>query len=461
MHNSKLFDVLNTFDQNLMNHFNLYLNYYRAKNDNATIRLFDYIYAIYPNLQSTKLTKEAVHTALFPDKKFDEKRVLNTMSDLLSWTEEFIAFYASRNNKVNNSFHLLQYYLEHDLNKQFESLYKELHETIEQTPEDMTTLIFSYQLEMLNVSYQLKYDKRSSNYQNSYNALNNLIHSEQKKLDNLFLVNLYTDIDRNIIDSKIAEIHSAINKLLNHEDATIDDYTVTKNKLLKHAHSIAKDELLTAIVIVVNYCIDKINRKQSHYNQELIFWYDCMIENNCILDINGTISSAIVKNYITISIRLNDIQKAASFLEKYAEYLEEREKEDVYNYNKANLLFYKNKYEDALVLLTTAKYKDIFYKLSAKRLNIKIYFALVAHQEKVYVDVLDSALNAFKKYIYTTKEITENIRTRNKSFYKYAARLSNLHKNEKSKLAQLQNDITQDTECADRDWLLDAMLSYS
>lgn len=455
MHNSKLFDVLTTFDQNWMNHFNLYLNYYRAKQDNATIRLFDYIYAIYPNLQSTKLTKEAVHTALFLDKKFDEKRVLNSMSDLLSLTEEFIAFYTSRNNKVNNSFHLLQYYLEHDLNKQFESLYKELHETIEQTPEDMTTLIFSYQLEMLNVSYQLKYDKRSSNYQNSYNALNNLMRSQEKKLDNLFLVNLYTDIDKNIIDSKIAEIHLALNELLIHEDASIEDYTASKNKLLKHAHTIAKEELLTAVVIVVNYCIDKINKKQSHFNQELIFWYDYMIENDCILDVNGTISSAIVKNYITISIRLNDIQKAELFLEKYANFLEEREKEDVYNYNKANLLFYKNKYEVALVLLTSVKYKDIFYKLSAKRLNIKIYFALVTQQEKAYIDVLESALNAFKKYIYTTKEITESVRTRNKSFYKYAARLANLHKNEKVKLQQLQEDITQDTECADSEWLLD------
>ncbi|HNF48178.1 MAG TPA: hypothetical protein PKO18_00230 [Chitinophagales bacterium] len=454
MYQSKLFDIISAFHQAKINNFNHYLNIYRQKKENAVIRLFDYIFEQFPSLDSPKLAKEQVHGVLYPDKEYDEKRMLNTMSDLLRLAEEFISYQASRENKLENSLHLLQFYLENDLNKQFESTFKETKLSIEQMPENTASLIISYRMELLHVEYQLKYDKRNCDYHDCRIALNNLVVSQQKKLDNLYNINLYNDHDSTLVSSKLAQMQDMLHYLLLNDNNT-ELYSEAKTLLTKEAKRFTKDELLFMVIIFINHCIRKVNEKIESYNQELLYWYDFLITYNCILEVNDTISSATVKNYITISLRLNQLQKADDFLEKYASVLSETEKEDVYNYNKANILFHQFNYEESLLLLSTIKYKDIFYKLSAKRLYIKIYYALTITNEKRYSDVMDSSLNAFKKYIYTTKEITESIRTRNKSFYKYSAKLANLHKGEQKKLEQLHKEITQDTECADRDWLLE------
>lgn len=452
MHSSKLFDIINTFDQAKINNLNQYLNIYRARKENVVIRLFDIIYEVFPALHSNKLNKESVHKVLFPTKTFDEKRILNIMSDLLKLVEEFIAYYSAKNNTLYNNLYLLEYYLEYDLNKQFESLYKETKEILNTLSEDTNILIYNYKLEIVYVDYQLKYNKRSSNYQNCYTAINNLSTSQHKKLDNLLNINLYKHIDTGLNTSSLAALHSHLNQLLLNEE-NYENYKSIKRELINAAEKIAKDELVVCIIIAINFCINQVNKKKEDYNIELLFWYDFMIQNNCLLETNGTVSSAIVKNYITMCIRTNDLKKSLDFLETYEHYLDEAEKEDIYNYNKANILFHQHKYEESLILLTTAKYKDVFYKISSKRLYIKIYYALTITNEKKYFDVLESALNAFKKYVYTTKEITENIRTRNKSFYKYTTKLCKLHKNEKAKLYLLLNEITNDVDCADRDWL--------
>ncbi len=121
-------------------------------------------------------------------------------------------------------------------------------------------------------------------------------------------------------------------------------------------------------------------------------------------------------------------------------------------------MFHQHKLEDALVLLNTAKYKDIFYKIDSKRLYIKLYFELSKENEKRYFDVLDSTINAFKKYVYTTKEITEEFRERNKNFYKYITKLVNLPANEKAKLTALRDEINKDFTCSDKDWLLNKIV---
>ncbi len=452
MYQSKLIDVLSKFDMAKINNFANYLAIYKTKKENAAIRLFELIKDSYPNFNSKKLEKQAVHQHLFPNKAHDDKRLLNIMSDLLEYAEEFIAFFYAKQNTFQNQLYLLQFYLEADLTKLFESTYKQITEQLNNTLEESSLLSFRYQLETLSISYQLKYNERYSNYQEVYNSLNDFYNSQQYKLTNLMAYNLVNDVDKTTSNSKLLSIHQKLNDLI--EETADADYPTIKSFVLDNLSLIHKKEYEPIINIFINYCIQKINSKIELFYNELLFWYDFTDTNQIILSPNNTISSATVKNYITCCIRLNLLDKAYDFLQKYVEYLDANEKEDVYNYNLSNILFHQHKYEESLVLLTTAKYKDIFYKISSKRLYIKIYYALCKINHKRYEDVLESSLNAFKKYVYTTKELTETVNTRNKSFYKYASKLVNLHKGEQEKLSALYKELDADLDCAERDWLM-------
>lgn len=453
MHNSKLLEIISKFDNSEINQFLEYLQIYRHKSENNTIKLFDIIYNAFPNLDSVELSKEKAHQILFPDKKYDDKRILNIMSDLLNWTEEFIIYQGNKKNEIANNFHLLEFYLEHNLNKHFENIYKKTLELINKNKEDATILYANYKIEEIYIRYQLKYNNRYSNYQPLYNALNSWKISQETKLNNLCLINLFNDIENNRIESVLAKIQLEINQLLHQPNDEL--YNNIKYKIFNDIKTkISQTELRTILILLIGFVIIKINEGNENYYQELLDLYNLMIEENILLESNHKISPAIIKNYITISTRLGKIDEADVFLEKYKEDIDENDFEDIYNLNKANILFEQKKYEDALHLLITIKYKDIFYKVNAKRLYLKIYYELSVANQKKYFDVLESAMNAFKKYIYTTKELIEDFQERNKNFYKYLNKIIQYSFFDDKKLTLLKKEIEQDTKCIDKDWLL-------
>ncbi|MFN8283016.1 MAG: hypothetical protein U0U67_07355 [Chitinophagales bacterium] len=452
MYNSKLLDVFRKFDETKINNFSQYINIYKSKRENATIKLFELISNEFPNFDSKKLEKKKAHKYLFPTKTYDEKRMLNSMSDLLKITEEFIAYSYAKNNQLENQFYLLQFYLENDLTKFFESTYKNTKEIISKEPENMEILAFSYKLAWLNLHYQLKYNTRYANYQEAQNTLNDFVISQQYKLDTLCFTNLYNDVTKEKELSSLATFYQSLHQLIIEQKEAY--YFQNKEAIFQKFSGISKNELKLIVTIIIDYCIRKINQKEAYFNNELLVWYDFLEEQNIILEANNTISAAIVKNYISVATHDKQFERAINFIERFHSFLDETEKEDVYNYNKATILFHQNKLEDALVLLNTAKYKDIFYKIDSKRLYIKLYFELSKINEKRYFDVMDSTINAFKKYVYTTKEITEPFRERNKNFYKYINKLINLPANEKAKLTTLKEEINKDNACSDKDWLL-------
>lgn len=452
MYNSKLLEVFKKFDESKINNFSQYINIYKSKRENATIKLFELIHAEFPNFESKKLEKNKAHKYLFLEKSYDEKRMLNIMSDLLKITEEFIAFSYAKNNQLENQFYLLQFYLENDLTKFFDATYKQTQELIAKMPEDMDLLAFKFKIEIIHIKYQLKYNSRYANYQVAQKTLRDFTVSQQYKLDTLNYTNLFTDVLKEKELSNLSKFYKSLHELIVEQNDAV--YFQNKEEIFKNSYKISKNELKLIITIIIDHCIKKINQKESFFNNELLIWYDFLETENIILEANNTISIARVKNYISVATHDQQFDRAIDFIERFQAYLDEDVKEDVYNYNKANILFHQHKLEDALVLLNTAKYKDIFYKIDSKRLYIKLYFELSKINEKRYFDVLDSTINAFKKYVYTTKELTEQFRERNKNFYKYISKLVNLPANEKAKLTALQDEINKDTACSDKDWLL-------
>jgi len=126
--------------------------------------------------------------------------------------------------------------------------------------------------------------------------------------------------------------------------------------------------------------------------------------------------------------------------------------EDVYLFNKANILFEKGMLDAVQMLLHSASFKDIFYKISAKRLLIKTYFEW-SLRDSSYTDVLEHAISAFKKFIYTSSELPETYALANKSFIKLILLLER-GRMLQDKARQLKKEINSETQVAERDWLL-------
>jgi hypothetical protein len=197
-----------------------------------------------------------------------------------------------------------------------------------------------------------------------------------------------------------------------------------------------------------------VNAKDEPFTAYLFQLFELLIQHNLLLEDNKTITAAIYKNITTIGLRLNKLSFIENFLEEYKVYLPTENKEDVYLYNKANLLFYQKKHEDVLMHLRNSKFKDVFYKLSSRRLQIKVYYTLLKTDES-YFEILQSSNNAFKKYVYTNEEVTDNYKEGNKNFLKFALKLLELNKKQQSKTIDFLAELESANQVAEYDWLKD------
>jgi hypothetical protein len=120
----------------------------------------------------------------------------------------------SKENTLENKYYLLEFYLENNLNKQFEQTYKLIKSLTDEVGESTDLLAYKLKIEELHIKYQLKYNTRYSDYQQLYNAINDYHISQKYKLDNLCMINLYDDVNKNIVNSKLANIYKKLNTLL-------------------------------------------------------------------------------------------------------------------------------------------------------------------------------------------------------------------------------------------------------
>lgn len=124
-----------------------------------------------------------------------------------------------------------------------------------------------------------------------------------------------------------------------------------------------------------NVCIVQINHGNSVYVNELFELYADQIENEILFQ-RGFLSQWDYKTIITLGLRLDKKEWTLQFIENYKNQLPEFLAENAYNYNKANYLYEIGSFKEALQNLRQVQFTDVFYKLSARALLLKIYFRL-------------------------------------------------------------------------------------
>lgn len=421
-----------------------------CKNKNCTA-LFDVIAKQYPaKLNAAVLNKRTVFTKIFPKENYNDNKLLKVMSELYKYIELFIIAETVKNDVAYQKFALIQFYLNHSLDAQIPQEIKELNTYFSSEKESSKYYLDKFKLEEILETIQEKENNRYVSYQPMYDSLRDFSDTYLIKLKNLSLINLKDDLVETKSENLLYIIHSKLNVLLLNDDAK--HYSNYFDILKKNQHKIESKELKTCIIILADYCIKKVNAKDEPFTTHLFHLFELMIQHNLLLEENKTITPAIYKNITTIGLRLNKLSFVENFLEEYKVYLPTENKEDVYLYNKANLLFYQKKYESVLEHLRHSKFSDVFYKLSSRRLQIKVFYSLLK-DDASYFDILQNTLNAFKKYVYTNAEVAEHYKEGNKNFLRLTYKLLELTKKDQSKTAIFFSELESCAQVAEYDWL--------
>ncbi|MBP6660385.1 MAG: hypothetical protein KA174_06865 [Chitinophagales bacterium] len=455
MYNSKLFELISSLSVNEQKSLLEFLPFSTLSNHATLYKLIDYTIKQLNAKKGneTSLERRNVYQHVFPKETYNEHKINKLLSDGNKAVEAFIVYLTISKDSFYHKMALVNFYKEKRLDKYLENDIKQSVILIQNKKESLEKLKFSIQLNEKMYEYETQKNNRQSSKQNLYDSIRNYSQLAELKFRNYSLVDLHTDLKSKECTNILYQIHLIIHKLL-YQHNLIEDFETCFQLIQRNKEQIDENELKECVACLTAIAIKQVHDNLEHAKQRLFDLYCFLVDNNLILEIDLTIPAGHYKNITTVGLYLSEFEYVDNFIETYKNNLPEEVKEDVYSYNKAHLLYYKNEFDKVLKLISTTKYKDVFYRLSSRVLLIKTYYAL-EKTDASYFDILNNSINAFKKYVYTNDELNDYYKTRYKNFIKSVLKLIQLN-SDKTQIQKYIEELNANKDVLEHKWLMDS-----
>lgn len=236
------------------------------------------------------------------------------------------------------------------------------------------------------------------------------------------------------------------------------EYLSELQKALNEHGEVIDDEMVFNLSIIIQNFARTIYKNNGEYYSFLFNLYKNQIKTASIY-LDEKILDAVFKNIVEVCININELDWVERFIKDHSNKIEpENIAFDITNYSLARVYFYKGNYNKTQNIIANLHFKDVYYKMSLKKLELMLYFEL---GEYIY---LDSLIKAFR--VALTPERNENLINSSRLIYKkfitYLTKLSKLYRSHskinESKIIELENNINK-TNLIDKRWLLEKLNS--
>lgn len=469
MKNTKLITLLQKMSSTELRRFHEYV-FSPFFNKNRKVQLLLNILLEYsPEFDSSFLDKKVVFEKIFMDQSYDELKINNVISDLL----QLLYGYLAQKHFSQQSLLQKKYVLKELFQKDAPQHFGKTIRRYRQLEEKNTERSFDYFLEKKDFYSQLdqfvqtkvkrQYDENlqleSDSLDLSYfiNKLHiacnmigrNTVINANYHCD--FLEEILIFCQKNDYLEKYPALkvyYKTIQMLEGKGEASF--YFDLKKSLVEHYHIFPQEELFTLYNYALNFCIKKINSGQNIFYQEILELYKVLLDRKIIF-LDGYLSQWTYKNIVTTGIRLKEFDWTKEFIYKYQETLLVNERNNALAYNLAALYHAQGDYRNTLSQLQDVEFTDTNYHLGAKILQLKSYYEL--DEAEAFLALIE----AFKKYIRRSKDLSDYRKKANANFLKLAKKIFQIKgrkgKTVDQKRKKIKEDLTQLEPIANKSWL--------
>lgn len=467
MRERKVIELLQHFSKKDLKNLKRFVESPYFNTNVAIIALYEYIYKFAPDFNHSNLTIEKAFKSVFPNKKFEERIITRLISKLFKLVEQYIVQMKLEEKELQQKFLLLDFYIEKQLSKFFDSANISLRKSLEEFPfRDDDYFYYKYVTEYYSAKFLSKLDDRT-------NEVN--INNTVKSFDSFYWIRkimlLSLLINRNNVVANsgydLSEVNFVIEKLkdydfselpslyvwyraliLLNDPGDVDAYQKLKIALSTYDHLFSSEIIQNLYVFLINSVVILFQDGENRF-QEYFSLFSEQIAKGHIYD-NGHLYPQMLKNIMTVALRLKKHQWAEDFLKENKEKILPKE---VYHWNLGKLYYATEEYDKALEILEENKYDDIYYVLETKRLLLKIYYQLG------YAELMYSYINSFRVFL-SRKAIISKEKKRNQNFVNFFQQLLKLVPRDKEKKNGLLEKLKQEEEIADKDWLLEKIQTH-
>lgn len=407
---------------------------------------------------------KVIFNTIWPGAPFDQKKLTYAISGLNQLTEQFLVLQRLEKQEARQQLTALQVFSERQLDKHLAATQRKLTALLSPTtahPSEFFLFRSDY-AELMDQHYiRQKIRREDLSIQDATDNLDRFyylrrLHYICSMLDrqNILEVKYTTRIsaawlahleESELVKEPMINLYLTIFRSLREEDA--EDYfqqlKVGLFDLIQH-HNPKENTLAEPLFFAINYCARKIRAGQENYLREAIDLYRTGIEAGLLLNDNQ-LSPWTYGNVIKLCLRLKEYTYAHDFIDQYTSLLPEKMRENAYNYNYAELLYYTDQKELAQEYLHRVAYSDLSYYLGARVLLAKIHYETGAEE------ALLSLLASFTVFLQRNKQISRNLK---RTYLNFCLLFSRLLRTPPTKMEQVIHSIKITQPLTDREWLL-------
>lgn len=209
------------------------------------------------------------------------------------------------------------------------------------------------------------------------------------------------------------------------------------------------EELRTLYLLAINFGIKKINQAAEGWLRATLDLYQGALSRNLLLE-NGQISRFAFNNIIAIALRLGELDWAEHFILEHKSLLERQWREATASLGLARVAYARKDFKTALLNLQRSDYKDLINNLTAKTLQLKIFY------EAGEFDLLENHLKGMKNFIKRHTSIGYH-RTNYGLIVAFTQQLMALDFKKKESLETLRAAILKEEILTEKEWLLEML----
>ncbi len=232
------------------------------------------------------------------------------------------------------------------------------------------------------------------------------------------------------------------------EEENIQNYFELRNLIKKYIHLFPSDEQREIYSTTLSYCINKINKNQNEFQRETFEIYKEGIDKEILYSKND-LSVTTFRNIVIAALRVDEFDWAENFINEYAQYVDEKYRDNAVEFSLARLEFYRKNYGKVLTHLYKVSYEDVWYNLNAKSILLLSYYELNEF------DALESLLQAFKMYIKREKSLSVDRKSHYLNLIKFINALMKTNPREKDKILRLKDEIQSTKGVVSKLWLIE------
>jgi hypothetical protein len=457
---SKLVQLLSALSARELKSFRLYVAS-PFFNTNQRVTEFAAIMAEYhPDYESSNLSEKSIFQKIYKGRHFSHQLLRYLMTDLTLLLENFLAY----NQYIKKSERQKIFLIEELKLKQQDKYFKQHLGMLQQQLQGNTKSLDIYKIKFDAEETLYSYNNYSGN-RSSQNNLHELsvildemyvchrlkysceILNRKNILGESFKDDLMQYIEEhlgNMKDNSYIAVYLLIYRLLSTSEE--ENFENLKKQIALHKHTFSEFELKDIYVFIQNYCIKMINTGHEKYLYELFDTYVEMLESKLIFE-NGILEHQQFKNIVTLALRINKLDWTDEFIKMNALFLNKDYRKNAIAYNTARVAYSRKNYRDALKLMRSVEFADIYYHLDAKMLLMKIYYETNAD------DSLISLIPALHIYLKRSKLLSEYQRKIYLNLIKYVKKIAAYRMGAKVNIDAIRKSIDNDKNIADSTWL--------